>query len=104
MPLLKYILYAVLTTAVSQDPLSVDSTRVQIVNTGKYMPYVATDLDGGPVVGNMLNFHYYPAINFFNGGRYVEAAEQFSYVLERMQYLDANPRQADFVSTAYYLR
>jgi|ERR1051325_1635624 tetratricopeptide (TPR) repeat protein len=81
-----------------------DISHVEIVNTGKYMPYVTTNIDAGPATGFILNYHYFPGINFYNGGRYKEAEEQFTYVIMRPYYLAANPRQAEFMSTAYYLR
>ena len=43
-------------------------------------------------------------MNFYNGGRYREAEEQFTYVILRPSYLDPNPRRAEFLSISCYLR
>ena len=56
------------------------------------------------VVGNMLNAHYFPGVNFYNGGRYKEAEEQFRYVIARPQYLEQNAKRPELMSTAHYLR
>jgi hypothetical protein len=60
--------------------------------------------DSGPVVGEMLNAHFFPAVNWYNGGTYSLAASDFTYCIRRAEYLNGNPRQAEFVSMAYYLR
>src|SRR5688572_12649766 len=97
-----HVLFAVIALVSVQSPPHHDPSKIQIINTGEYTPYMMTVFDAGPVVGNMLNAHYFPGINLYNGGRYLEAEEQFTYVLDRPHYLEANPRQAHFLSTAHY--
>jgi tetratricopeptide (TPR) repeat protein len=77
---------------------------IEIINTGPYKPFEPTNIEAGPVVGMMLNYHYFPGINDYNGGRYKEAEGQFTYVIQRANYLEANPRRPEFMSTAHYLR
>jgi tetratricopeptide (TPR) repeat protein len=94
-----------LIAALIQDASLLDRSKIEIVNTGKYIPVnQITAIDAGPVVGNMLNAHYFPGINLYKGGRYKEADQEFTYVITRPHYLKENPRQAEFLSTAYYLR
>src|SRR5213596_1237158 len=88
-----------LIAALLQTPGDIDRSKIEIVNDGTFIPYMMTEIQGGPVVGNMLNAHYFPGINFYNGGRYREAEDQFSYVIARPQYLDQNPRRPDYMST-----
>src|SRR5205085_2006015 len=63
-----------------------------------------TDIDGGPVIGAMLNVHFFPGIKDYDSGNYNAAHEQMSYVIKRPSYLEANPRQAEYMSVAHYLR
>jgi len=64
----------------------------------------STNIDGGPVVGDMLNAHLFPGINNFKMGSYSYALEEFNYVIARSQYLTENPRKAEYLSTAHFLR
>jgi len=99
-----HLVLILIAATASQEASGPDLSQLQIVNTGKYMPYQTTNIEAGPVIGRMLDFHYFPGINFYNGGRYKEAEVQFTYVILRPHYLEANSRQAEFMSTAYYLR
>jgi tetratricopeptide (TPR) repeat protein len=82
-----------------------DRSHIEIINTGKYIPVGQfTNIDAGPNLGNILNAHYFPGINLYNGGRYKEALTEFNYFTLRPDYLDGNPRKAEFQSTAFYLR
>jgi tetratricopeptide (TPR) repeat protein len=99
-----YVVLLLIAAVFGQDLSGVDHTKIEIVNTGKFLPYIRTQLDAGPATGDILNAHYFPGLNFYNGGRYKEAEEQFSYVILRPGYLEENPRQAGFLSTSYYLR
>src|SRR5262249_38096608 len=63
-----------------------------------------TYIDVGPETGNILNVHYFPGINLFNAGRYVDAEENMTYLLDRPFYIADNPRKEEFLSTACYLR
>jgi tetratricopeptide (TPR) repeat protein len=92
-------------TALVQDSSILDRSEIEIINNGKYIPInQLTNIQAGPAVGNMLNAHYFPGINLYNGGRYKEADAEFTYVITRPHYLIENPRRAEFLSTSYYLR
>src|SRR6267142_1044601 len=92
-------------TALVQDTTTMDRSRIEIVNNGKYIAInQTTNIKGGPAIGNMLNAHYFPGINLYNGGRFKEAEAEFTYVITRPHYLSENPRRAEYLSTAYYLR
>jgi tetratricopeptide (TPR) repeat protein len=83
----------------------VDLGTIEVLNSGKPVPYQPTPFtDLGPQVGNILNAHYFPAVNYYKHGNYVNANDQLSYVLMRPSYLDGNPNQAQYLSTAYYMR
>ena len=63
-----------------------------------------TDFDGGPVVGDILNYHYFPGLQDYKNGNYVGAARQMDYIMRNHRFiLDINPRKKEYVSTAYYL-
>ena len=83
-----------------------DRSGVRIINTGRPLTpnTPPTQIDGGPVEGQMLNIHFFPGVKDFNNGMYAYALSQFNYVLGSPHYLDENPRQAEYISTAYYLR
>ncbi len=104
MAFLIHIILVLAAATLNQEPGGPDLSQVTIINTGKYMAYLTTNIDAGPATGFILNYHYFPGINFYNGGRYKEAEEQLTYVISRPQYFETNPRQAEFMSTAYYLR
>src|SRR5438270_217775 len=105
MQFLGHIVFALLAATLGQEATGFDASKIEIVNTGKFITYRIMEIDGvGPVLGNMLNAHYFPAIDFYSGGRYKEAEPQLTYVIDRPRYLEANSRQAEFMSTAYYLR
>jgi tetratricopeptide (TPR) repeat protein len=89
-----------------QESPVLDRSQIEIISTGKYISVgQITDIDTGfAVTGNMLNVHYFPGINLYNGGRYKDAEREFTYVLMRQRYLDEHPRRAEFLTTAYYLR
>src|SRR5215475_776572 len=85
----------------------VDRSYIEILNGGKPIPYqptLFTELELGPNVGQILNAHYFPGVNFYKHGNYVNANDQLGYVLTRPSYLDGNPNQAQYLSTAAYMR
>ena len=88
----------------NQESTGTDPSQIIITDTGKYIPYVPTDIDAGPSEGFILNAHYFPALKFYNAGRYKDAESQLTYVVVRPHYLEANPRRPEFMSTAHYLR
>jgi hypothetical protein len=87
-----------------QSTLDSERANLRIIDTGTAAATVLTNIDGGPAVGDMLNAHFFPGVKDFNQGRYTFAVLQFDYVLNRPHYLAANPKQAEYLSTAYYLR
>ena len=92
-------MFILLKAGVAQDILA----SISIIDTGPPMSYRSTEYDAGPATGDMLNQHYFPGINFFNGGRYSSALEELRYVVKRPQYLQDNPKRAEYMSTALYL-
>src|SRR6266850_6869363 len=100
---LRYV--ALLGAALIQNVTLLDRSNIEIINSGKYIAInQATNIAGGPAVGNMLNFHYFPGLKLYSGGRYKEAEAEFTYVITRPHYLAENPWQAEYLSTSYYLR
>jgi tetratricopeptide (TPR) repeat protein len=81
-----------------------DKSRITFINTGKPMPVRPTFFDVGPETGRILNLHYFPALELYEGGRYSEAEENLTYVLERPDYINGNSRQQEYLSTAFYTR
>ena len=78
---------------------------ITIIDTGKDPGYGGTSYNAGPEGGGqILNNHYFPAIRQYNAGSYNQAEGNLSYLVERPSYIDGNPRKAQFLSTAYYLR
>src|SRR5215831_9765844 len=87
-----------------QDTPDIDRSRITIIDTGKPVTFEWTNINAGPAVGNMLNVHFYPGMNYYNAARYVPAEGEFTYVVSNSWALDANPRRAEYLSTAHYLR
>src|SRR5262249_38119528 len=83
---------------------AVERSRITINDTGKPIPVRRTYIDVGPETGSILNVHYFPGINLYNAGRYVDAEENMTYLLDRPHYIADNPRKEEFLSTACYLR
>ena len=94
----------ILISVLVQNLTPEERSRIEIIDADKYLPYVETHFDGGPAQGNMLNAHYFPGINLYNGGRYTRAEQEFSYVILRPQYLTGNPRRDEYMSVSCYLR
>ena len=61
-------------------------------------------VDNGPQVGEILRAHYAPGLQDYQAGRYREGFSEFTYVIDRPSYLNGHPSQAQYLSTAYYLR
>jgi tetratricopeptide (TPR) repeat protein len=81
-----------------------DRSRIIFLNTGKPVPVRPTAFDVGYEYGRILNLHYFPALELYNAGRYSEAEENLSYLLERPDYINGNSRQQEFMSAAFYTR
>jgi tetratricopeptide (TPR) repeat protein len=95
-----FCLAVLITSSAAQDVL----VSITIIDTGPPMVSTPTEYDAGPAVGDMLNAHYFPGINLFNAGRYNYARGELTYVIQRPHYLEGNPKRAEYVSTALYLR
>src|SRR5262249_9506085 len=73
-------------------------------NTGKPIGVRPTHYNVGPEVGAILNNHFFPAIIEYNAGRYVDAEDNLTYLVNRPYFFEANPRQREFMSTGLYMR
>jgi tetratricopeptide (TPR) repeat protein len=81
-----------------------DRSRITINNTGKPIPLRPTFIEAGPETGRVLNLHYFPAIDLYDAGRYSDAEDNLSYLIDRPDYIDGNVRKPEYLSTACYLR
>jgi tetratricopeptide (TPR) repeat protein len=89
----------------SDDAVRVlDRSRITIMNAGQPIPIRPTFFDVGPETGRILNIHYFPAIDLYDAGRYTDAEENLTYLLDRPSYIEGNSRKQEFLSTAAYLR
>jgi tetratricopeptide (TPR) repeat protein len=79
--------------------ITIRNGNTRIVTAGK-----VTDYDVGPVLGNILNFHYFPALEEYGNGRYDYAEQNLTFVVNRPYALEPNPRCGEFLSTAHYIR
>jgi tetratricopeptide (TPR) repeat protein len=79
--------------------------KISIFNEGVPIPYEVTRYTNlGPMVGDVLNAHYFPGLKLYEAGRYRDAYDQLTYVLNSPNYIDGNPNQLLYLTTAYYLR
>src|ERR1051326_7315272 len=92
---------ALLQTALSS--VLPDANKITVIEGGKPGVILRTGFDAGPAPGDILNGHFFPAVIAYNTGRYNTAAVEATFLVQRANYLDANPRQAEFVSVAYYV-
>jgi tetratricopeptide (TPR) repeat protein len=100
-----YLLALTLVVAYVGRSVQIDAERVDIINTGTYVYFGFTNFtDVGPQAGNILNAHYFPAMKYYEAGLYREANNDLSYFIERPTYVNGNPNQAKFMSTAHYAR
>jgi hypothetical protein len=88
----------------AQDP-------IVIHNKGENIPPKTTTFDMGPTdpsaqvnVGNILNVHYFLGINLYAQANYRYAKNEMDYVIARPSYFEKNPRQAQILSTAHFIR
>ena len=63
-----------------------------------------TEFNGGYSSGDILNNHYFPGILYYRHGNYEKSKSELDYFINRPHYTQMNPRQAEFFSTAHYLR
>src|SRR5262245_24232416 len=75
-----------------------------VVDRGTYKPQEITEYHSGLVIGNILNVHIFPAVNAYTSRLYSSALADLTFVKQRPHALHANPLQAEFMSTALYLR
>jgi hypothetical protein len=64
----------------------------------------STDVAASINVGNILNLHYYPALDLYRKMNFANAKRELDYFLERPDYTKNNPKQREYFSTAHYLR
>lgn len=111
---IRILLMAALTVAITkqQEPVQFGPTfaqigpfRIDIKDEGKFVPWAPTNFTNlGPVLGNILNFHYFPAVNLYEAGRYADAFDNFNFFITDRFATDDNPNQASWMSTAHHLR
>jgi tetratricopeptide (TPR) repeat protein len=75
-----------------------------IVNGVSRPSHGQTNVDAGESEGNMLNVHYFPGLLDYGATLYGSAESQMSYVIDRPHYLKNNPRRAEFMGMAHYIR
>src|SRR5689334_12376737 len=78
-----------------------DANQVTIVDGGKPGVILRTGFDAGPAPGDILNGHFFPAVIGYNTGRYGTAVAEATFMVQRANYIDANPRQREFISVSY---
>jgi len=88
------------------DYAQIGAFKISIINNdGPPVLYEATRYPNlGAQVGEILNAHYFPGINLYEAGNYREAFQQLTYVIDRPTYIDGNPNQILYLTTAYYVR
>ena len=101
-----FFLLLAATGSVSQVLSPIERMGITIVNgPSRNVPQAGpTDFDAGPMVASILNVHYFPGLLDYGNGRYDYAETQLSYVINRPQYIEQNPRQGEILSTAHYTR
>jgi tetratricopeptide (TPR) repeat protein len=92
--------------APAQDlsPLERAQIRILVGKASTVSDGNVTVFDAGPVVGQMLNAHYFPALRDYGSGRYDYAERDMTFVINHPAALDENPRKGEFYSTAHYIR
>jgi tetratricopeptide (TPR) repeat protein len=80
------------------EKIRVENLRTDISETGR------TRFPAGPSTGDILNWHFFPGLEDFKNGNYGYALKQMDYFLERPHYTSGNPKQSEFISTAYFIR
>jgi tetratricopeptide (TPR) repeat protein len=100
-----FLLLLIPATVPAQDVSLMERRGISIVGSTRNVPASdMTNFDAGPAVGNMLNAHYFPGLMDYGNGRFDYAEIQMNYVVDRPYYLEQNPRQKEFLSTAHYIR
>src|SRR5262245_7018805 len=106
MPTLGFVLSAMtLFVLIPQNSMVQDGISFTIRDTGNPIPF---DLNDTPVhgaeVGGIIENHYYMALKYYQGGRYREAYNDFTYMINRVTYINGNPNQSQIMTACYYLR
>lgn len=96
-------LIAIVLWVASVLPASAQFRGVKIINTGVSV-YKKTNFDTGPCVGEILNAHYFPGLEFYRTGFFTQAMNEMNYTLDRPSYTDGNPRQGEFLGNAHFIR
>jgi tetratricopeptide (TPR) repeat protein len=92
--------------AVVTAPTLVGAEGIVIHNRARLIPRTQkTHIDpGGPVVGDILNNHYFPGLMDYHKGQYQGAVTQMDYMIVNQRYTSRHPRQAEILSNAHYIR
>ena len=101
---MKTIALILLMSATLRAQSAEDRTSLVIENSTNGIPTRMTHYNVGPETGSILNAHFFPAILYYSAGRYLDAEDNLSYVIDRPYYIEQNPRRREFLSTAYYMR
>lgn len=103
---MNFLSFVLLAAAVvmPQGVLPRERTRITIQNANSGEAAPNTNFEAGFSVGDMLNFHFFPGLQDYSTGMYSYAEAQMTYVINRPYYLEGNPRAAEFLSTAHYVR
>lgn len=63
-----------------------------------------TKFNAGPMIGDILNAHYFPGLLDYSRGNYIGAIKEMDYCLNRPHYININPRGYKYLSYAHYIR
>jgi tetratricopeptide (TPR) repeat protein len=88
----------------SQSADIIGNIRVKNLRGEDIGPATLTHFRAGPCVGDILNAHFFPGVQDFKNGNYRYALGQMDYFIERPRYTSENPKQSEFMSTAFYIR
>jgi hypothetical protein len=100
-----WVLAIIFSAGLVEGSLQVDVPKIEIFDTGEFFYIQHTDFKNlGPQVGDILNFHYFPGLKYYQGGRYSGAYTELSYFIEHVGATNGNPNQAHYLSTAHYIR
>lgn len=87
----------------SLSSASAQFREIKIINTG-VSHYKKTNFDAGPCVGEILNAHYFPGLEFYRNGFFTQARNEMDYTINRPSYTEGNPRQGEFLGNAHFIR
>jgi len=96
-------LFAIVVLWGAVSPALAQFRDIKIINSGVSL-YKMTSFDAGPCIGEILNAHYFPGLEFYRTGFFTQAMNEMNYTLDRPTYTEGNPRQGEFLGNAHFLR